>query len=327
MRQNLIQLGRGGVGAMTKDQDLMLRAAWAHFIEGRTQDAVASELGLTRAKTNRLISECRELGLVRIGIDSDARIAVGEERALKERFGLVDVWVVPRAESEEAAVRTVGIGAGAYVSDHLGADETLAIGWGRTLSASVAGVQPRKAQGNRVVTLLGGMVRGNGLNSFDIASRYARTLSGECCYLIAPRVAESAAVARALLKQAHVREALSIAAAADVALIGIDDLSGASTLSRMGQFGTAEYDELRREGAVSILQGVALGRDGNVIAHPIAARTVGLDPKAFGRIPRRIVAASGARKTASIRAILKGGHCNVLITDEPTAEAVLALDR
>lgn len=310
---------------MKNDHDLMLRAAWAHFIEGRTQDAVARELGLTRAKTNRLISECREMGLVRIGIDSKARIAVREERALKERFALEDVWVIPRAESEAAAVRTVGTCAGTYVSEHLGPGETLAIGWGRTLSESIAGLQPRKAQGNRVVTLLGGMVRGNELNSFDIASRYARTLAGECCYLIAPRVAESAETAHALLAQEHVREALTIAAEADLALIGIDDLSNASTLSRMGQFSKAEYDALKRAGAVSMLQGVALDRDGKVIAHPIAARTVGLDPETFAKIPRRIVAASGSRKTACIRATLKGGHCNILITDEATAEAVLRL--
>lgn len=310
---------------MSKNHDLMLRAAWAYFIEGRTQDAVARELGLTRAKTNRLISECREMGLVRIGIDSDARIALDEERALKERFGLRDVWVVPRAESEDAAVRTVGASAGAYVSEHLGPDETLAIGWGRTLAASVAGLQPRKAQGNRIVTLLGSMVRGNGLNSFDIASRYARTLSGECCYLIAPRVAESAAVAHALLALQPVREALEIAAQADLALIGIDDLTSASTLSQMRQFNADEYGALKKAGAVSTLQGVALDRDGGVLAHPIAARTVGLDPASFARIPRRILAASGLRKAPSIRAVLKGGHCNILVTDEPTAEAVLAL--
>jgi len=310
---------------MKKDHDLMLRAAWAYFIEGRTQDAVAGELGLTRAKTNRLISDCREMGLVRIGIDSDARIALAEERALRERFALQDVWVVPRAETEEAAVRTVGASAGAYVSQHLGPGETLAVGWGHTLSASIAGLQPRKAQGNRVVTLLGSMVRGNGLNSFDIASRYARTLSGECCYLIAPRVAESAEVARDLLTQQHVREALAIAAEADLALIGTDDLSPASTLSMTAQFNAAEFDALRQAGAVSTLQGVALDRDGAIIAHPIAARTVGLDPVSFAGIPRRVLAASGRRKAASIRAVLKGGHCNILITDEVTAEAVLAL--
>lgn len=311
---------------MSKNQDLMLRAAWAYFIEGRTQDAVARELGLTRAKTNRLISECRERGLVRIGIDSSARIALGEERALKDRFGLKDVWVIPRAENEEAAVRTVGASAGAYVSEYLEPQETLAIGWGRTLSASIAGLQPRKAQGNRIVTLLGSMVRGNGLNSFDIASRYALSLSGECWYLIAPRIAESAEVARFLLEQQHVQKAIAIAAEADLALIGIDDLTNSSTLSQMHQFSKAEFDELKQAGAVSTLQGVALDRNGAIIAHPIAARTVGLDPYGFARIPRRILAASGLRKAAPIRAVLKGGHCNILITDEPTAEAVLALD-
>lgn len=310
---------------MKKDHDLMLRAAWAYFIEGRTQEAVASELGLTRAKTNRLIAECRESGIVRIGIDSNARIALTEERALKDQFDLKDVWVVPKAESDAAAVRTVGAGAGAFVSSHLGPGETLAIGWGRTLSASLAGLQPRKAQGNRVVTLLGGMVRGNSMNSFDIASRYARTLSGECCYLIAPRVAETAEAARELLTLRHVHEALAIAAEAELALIGIDDLGCESSLGRMRQLSEAEFEELRSAGAVTTLQGAALDCDGGIIDHPIAARTVGLAPESFARIPRRILAATGARKAQSIRAVLKGGHCNILITDEPTAEAVLAL--
>jgi len=310
---------------MKRDQDLMLRAAWAHFIEGRTQDSVAQELGLTRAKTNRLIAECRELGLVRIGIDTEARIALHEERALRDRFALEDVWVVPKAENDDAAVRTVGDSAGAYVSERLGAGQTLALGWGRTLSASVAGLQPRKPQGNRVVTLLGSMVRARGVNSFDIASSYARTLSAECCYLIAPRVAESAEIARDLLDRAYIREALDIAAAADMALIGVDDLSAASTLRDTGQVRAADFDDLKKTGAICLLQGVALDADGAIINHPIAARTVGLDPVSFARVKLRIVAASGARKARSIRAVLKGGHANILITDEPTAEAVLAL--
>ena len=304
----------------------MLRAAWAHYIEGRTQEAVANELGLTRAKTNRLIAECRELGFVRIGIATEARFALREERELKERFDLLDVWVVPQADDSEAAVRSVGLGAGAYVSDHLGHDETLALGWGRTVSASVSGLQPRKARGNRVVTLLGSMVRGDGLNSFDIASRYARTLSAECCYLIAPRIAENTEVAQYLLRQPYIQEALAIAGQADMALIGVDDLSIHSTLFQTGQISEENHAALRAQGAQCVFQGVALDADGRTISDPIAGRTVTLAPEGFRRIPRRVIAATGTRKAQSIRAILKGGHCNILITDERTALAILAIE-
>ena len=312
---------------MDSDRELMLRAAWAHLVEGRTQEAVARELGLTRAKTNRLISECRAAGLVRIAIDTDARIALAEERALRERFDLRDAWVIPAAASSEAAVQKVGATAGAYISGTLAAGECLAIGWGRTLSASLAGLRPRKKQGNRVVTLVGGMVRGSEENSFDIASRYARTMSAECCYLIAPRLAESAAIAAQLRQAPYVMEAIDIAAGADMAIVGVDDLSDESTLYRTNVVPAKALAELSEAGAVSMLQGEVLGPDGQRFDHPLARRTVSLDLERFQLIPKRVLAATGERKALSIRAVLRGGYCNILITDELTASAVLAIDR
>jgi len=309
---------------VTDNRNLMLRAAWAHLVEGRTQESVAREFGLTRAKTNRLISECREAGLVRVGIATEARLALHEERELKRRFDLVDVWVVPDAQTEDGALRSVGAAAGAFVSEQLGPGETLAIGWGRTLSASLAGLQPRKAQGNRVVTLLGGMVVGDGLNSYDIASRYARTIAATCCYLIAPRMTDTVDAAAFLRDQPHVREALRIAEEADMILVGADDLSPESTLYITGQLTAEDIADLVGAGAVCTLQGEALRRDGTPIGHRLAARTVGIDLQSFRLVSRRVVCATGLRKAEGIAALLRGGFCNVLITDERTAIAVLA---
>ena len=310
---------------MAQERDLMLRAGWMHLVEGQTQELVSRRLGLTRAKVNRLIAECRSTGLVRITIDTQVRLALREEVALKDRYGLLDAWVVPAADTTEAAIISVGIAAGSYISDHLGPNETLALGWGRTLSASIMGVQPRKPQGNRVVSLLGSLMRSNSVNSFDIASRYAHALSAECCYLIAPRIAESAEAAARLRESPYVVEALDIAAGADVSLLGVDDLSAASTLCATGQTSDEEVAQLLQANAVCMLQGHVLNRNGERISHPLAERTVALELERFRRIPRRIIAAAGIRKALSIHALLTAGHCNILITDETTAEAVLGL--
>lgn len=303
----------------------MLRAGWMHLVEGQTQEAVARRLDLTRAKVNRLIAECRASGVVRITMDVQARLALEEEAALKKAYGLLDAWVVPSARTEEAAVVSVGVAAGSYVSEHLGPGETLALGWGRTLSASITGVQPRKPQGNRVVSLLGSLMRSNHVNSFDIASRYAHALNAECCYLIAPRIADSADAAARLRSSAYIVEAIDIAAAADISLIGVDDLSVASTLCTMGQMSEAEVARLGKAGAVCMLQGDVLDGDGRRLSHSLAERTVALELDRFRRIPRRAVAATGVRKARSINALLKAGHCNILITDETTAAAVLGI--
>lgn len=309
---------------MRSDRDLMLRVSWAHLVEGRTQESIAQSLGLTRAKVNRLIAECRDQGLIHFVIASDARVALPEEIGLKKLFGLKDAWVVPDAETESGSVKSVGAAAGAYVTSILAPGQTLAVGWGKTLDASVSGLQPRRAQGNRIVTLLGSMARGNGLSSFDIASRYARALSAECWYLIAPRITETMEEAIQLRQSVYIREAIEIAASADAVLIGVDDLSGASTLRSTGQFTAEEVLELTASGAVCILQGEALDVGGQPIFHPLARRTVGLDLENFRHIPNRIVAAAGKRKTKSLRAILAAGHCNIVITDESTANELLA---
>jgi len=320
LHSRFAKLGNGAA-----DRELMLRVAWRHLVDGRTQESVAREFGLTRAKVNRLIAECREAGLVRIGINSNARIALDEEFELRDRFGLVDAWVVPATASGATATHTVGVAAGGYVSETLGPDQTLAVGWGHTLNASVLGLQPRKAQGNRVVNLLGGLVRGSQLNSFEITSRYARTLNAECCYLIAPRMADSDEAAQHLRERPYIKEALDIAASAQMLLVGVGELSAASTLCKTGLLSVSDLGILSSAGAVCILQGTALDLEGRQISHPLAGRTVGLAPDRFGQVPKRILAASGRRKARSIRALLKGGHCNVLITDETTAAAVLAL--
>jgi DNA-binding transcriptional regulator LsrR (DeoR family) len=310
---------------MSENRELMLRAAWAHLVGGHTQETVARSLGLTRAKVNRLISDCREAGLIHYVIAHEARVALREEEALKQRFGLADAWVVPDVDADGSAVQmqAVGVAAGAYISNTLEPEQTLAIGWGRTLDASVIGLQPRSGKGNRVVTLYGSMVRGKGLSSFDIASRYARTLDAECCYLIAPLVTETSEEAEQLRRSAHVREAMEIAAAADVVLVGVDDLSSHSTLRSTQQMSEQDMDALTRAGAACILQGSAISVDGRPIPHPLAGRLVGLDITRFRNVPRRIVAAAGTRKSTSLKAILSGGHCNVVITDEKTARSLL----
>lgn len=310
---------------MSKERDLMLRAGWMHLVEGQTQEAVARRLGLTRAKVNRLIADCRASGLMRITIDVQARLALQEESALKQRYGLQDAWVVPAAETREAAITGVAAAAGSYVSEHLAPGQVLALGWGRTLSAAITGLQPRKPQGNRVVSLLGSIVHSNSVNSFDIASRFAHALSADCSYLIAPRIAESAETAARLRASPYVAEALDIAAGAALSLIGVDDLSTASTLFATGQMTEDEIAQLVAGDAVCMLQGQVLDREGAVVSHPLAGRAVGLELDRFRAIPRRMVAAAGIRKAPSIHALLSAGHCNILITDERTAEAVLAL--
>lgn len=90
---------RVAVPADPKPEDLRLalRAATMYYLDGLTQAEIAQRLGVSRPTAGRLVARAKTRGLVRIEIvvPSDLRddLHAEEERALEERFGLVEAVV------------------------------------------------------------------------------------------------------------------------------------------------------------------------------------------------------------------------------------------
>jgi DNA-binding transcriptional regulator LsrR (DeoR family) len=82
-------------------------------------------------------------------------------------------------------------------------------------------------------------------------------------------------------------------------------------------------EELAAHGAVGDMLGRFLDADGNDIAHPLNERTIGIEIDALKSIPQKILAAAGRHKVGIIRAVVKRGLVNTLITDDVTAELLL----
>jgi DNA-binding transcriptional regulator LsrR (DeoR family) len=81
--------------------------------------------------------------------------------------------------------------------------------------------------------------------------------------------------------------------------------------------------ELIAAGAVGDILGRFLDIDGNEISHPLSARTIGVELEMLHSIPRKILAAAGRHKVDILRAALKRGFVDTLITDDVTAELLL----
>ena len=91
---------------------LMARVLTLHYEEGLLQSEVATKLGLSSAKVNRLIKQGRELGLVQITINTPFQRLFELERRLTRRWNLKDCLVVPAVTgSAEATLNQVGRGA------------------------------------------------------------------------------------------------------------------------------------------------------------------------------------------------------------------------
>ena len=51
-------------------EQLHARVAWLYYLENFTQAEIGERLGLTRARVNKMLSEARESGLVRVTLNS-----------------------------------------------------------------------------------------------------------------------------------------------------------------------------------------------------------------------------------------------------------------
>lgn len=306
------------------DEHRRTRIAWLYYVEGKTQAEIADRLGISRIKVVRDLAICRDSGLVQIRINGRLASCVKLERALERRFGLAEAMVVPTPADPAGIPATLGVAVGAYVSDRVTPGMTIGIGWGRTLHWSVRAVRRRQPCGVTVVSLLGGIGRGSEINTYETASRLADVLGAQCYYLAAPTFASSRELRDMLLAQLGIREIHERAATADLAVVSVGSLATGSTNRRLGLITDEEVAQLAEVGAVGDLVGHLLDRHGNLVDHALNGRVVGLPPDSLRRIPIAVLASGGLEKVEIIRGSLLGRYVNRLITDERTAEAVLA---
>ena len=309
------------VGDLDADQ-LRARVVWYYFVGGLTQQEIADKLGVTRLRVNRLAGQARAEGLVQVEIRLPIAGCIALEERLKERYGLEAVTVVPSLDDGADQQRIIGEAAGTMMDPMLRDGQGVGVGWGRTLSAALKRITQRRFTRAWVATIMGGLTRGSGANTFEVSTGFARALGSECYYLAVPIYFPSEETRNALLQHYGIAEAHRRARLADLALVSCGDLSERSLLVRT-QMVSENLAGLRAAGAVGDLLGVFLDEGGTPVDHPLNSRVMALSPAELKAIPQSILASGGAHKGAIVRAVLNGGYVKRLVTDEACAEAVL----
>ena len=311
---------------MPEEAQTQVRAAWLYYVEGLTQAEIAERLKMTRLRVNRLLVEARSSGLVNITINSRLESCVRLERALVAEFGLKDAVVVPSPADPEQVAAQIGKAAGDFVSRLIEESPSgiFGVGWGGTLRETIRHIRAGQYPGLTVTSMMGGLTYGIEINTFEIASRFARLWQAECHYLAAPIYAGTPQSRDTILAQDVFEAAFARIQATDVAILSAGDLSERSLLVRYGLPGDIRVEELARAGAVGDILGQFIDRSGQAIAHPINHRAIALPLDQLRRIPTVILASGGANKIGIIAAGLRGKLASVLITDEDAAAAIMA---
>jgi DNA-binding transcriptional regulator LsrR (DeoR family) len=299
------------------------RVVWYYYVGNMTQQEIADRLGLTRLRVNRIIGQARAIGAVRIDVRLPLADCVALGAALAERYALQAVTVVPAMPDVAEQRRVIGEEVVQMLDPLLTEGMGLGIGWGRTLRASMARLPRRSLSGSWVVSLMGGLTHGSGLDSFEVSSQFAQALGAECWYLVAPLYCPSEESRRMLLSHRDLADAMRRAREVDVALLTCGDLSPMSLIAELTA--VREHREaLQAAGAVGDMLGTFLDETGRVVDHELNRRVMAISAEELRQVPTSILASGGLHKVPILRGILTGGFVNRVVTDEACARALLS---
>jgi DNA-binding transcriptional regulator LsrR (DeoR family) len=305
----------------SSEAQIQARAAWYYYVGGLTQQEIADRLGLTRNRVNRIVGQARADGLVRVEIRLPLANCVALEERLKARYGLDEVTVVPATSDPSVQQQVIGEAAGVMLDSLLTDEIGLGVGWGRTLRAAARRLAAQRLPGSWVTSLMGGLTRGSGTNTFEVATEFARTLRAECYYVAAPIYCPSVESRSTLLTHYGLAEVMRRAREGHIALVAVGDLSSRSLLASTNIV-SENLPELQAAGAVGDLLGSFLDEYGRPINHPLNERVMALSPAELKAYPTSILASGGEHKLPIIRAVLNAGYVRRLVTDESVAEGL-----
>lgn len=294
------------------------RAAYLYHVRDLSQAEVAARLGVSRATVHNLLREARESGLVRVSFDPHLLGRADRARALAAAYGLEQAVVLP-SEDPDAALRA----AAGMVPGLVPAGATLGIAWGETVYRLAQRLPPTRRPDLTVVQLVGSMASPHGFNAEDCSTLIAGRLGAACVNLHAPAVLSDASLVARLGREPIIARQLDMLARCDAALFAVGLASRESHIVQSGVADLDTLEEYHARGAVGVVAGRFIDREGRPIGGSLDGRLIGITPETLLRIPRRIVVTFGAARADASAAALRGGFATHVVTDAAASEAML----
>ncbi|NMA78461.1 MAG: transcriptional regulator [Actinomycetales bacterium] len=303
------------------DMHLLHRAASAYYVDGLRQAEIADRLGVSRPSISKLLAEARRIGMVRFEVLDVPTVDLEELAArLRGLLGIDSVRIAP-GDQVQRGYRGIGGLLGEELSGlGIRPGEAVLLASGETVSsvASMGGMPP--LPGALIVPTGGGQQEPDpAFQTNEIVRQFADRTGAEPRFLFAP-AQTSPTLWASLQADPGFRSVVDLWDGARAAVLGI----GGPYDSRASLTSVVPRHEPALQGAAGDICLHFFDGEGSTRTFPGSEFLVRLPLEMLRAIPTTIALAAGGEKVPSIRAGAKAGLFTSLITDVPTAEAVLA---
>ena len=287
--------------AVHYEDALMVKAAWYYYFENMTQQAIADRLSISRMRVIKLLETARQSGVIQFRLRSDSVGMMQQSRELMQKYHL-----------NESIARAGAM----YVADRLSENACINVGYGDTLSRTLNHLATMVQNPVTCISLTGGV-------SYYLPNGRSNIFNARLYLMPAPLLASSHEMAAAMRAEASVSEIIRMAALSSFTLVGIGAMHETATIVRSGIITQNELFRLKMSGAVGDVLCHFVDENGKLIPSDIEDRLISTPLEKLRAMDNVVGLAAGAQKVEAIRAVLRGGYLDVLITDEPTAALLL----
>ncbi|WP_137844396.1 sugar-binding domain-containing protein [Microbacterium sp. 2FI] len=304
-----------------------LTAAHLYYVQDRTMEAIARELGTSRSTVSRLLTHARASGIVDIRIRSPFAAPQLLEDRLADRFGVTaHVVPVPDDAGDVERLERVAVAAAHMLNELVQADMTIGVAWGSTTAAVSRHLIPQPVHGATFVQLNGsGNTHTTGLlYASEILSRFATAYGASAQQFPVPAFFDDPRTKVAMWRERSMRRILAMQAAMDLVVFSTGS-AGSRVPSHVYTGGYLEAQELaalETAGVVGDVATVFFRADGSSDGIALNDRATGPHFDVLRRVPRRLCVVSGVSKLSSLRGALAAGLATDLVVDEATARAL-----
>ena len=303
------------------------RVRWLYEFGGLSVEEIGWRVGIPADRVRALLEQGDVEAVIVPGGLAGARLMRNLGRRLREAYGLAGVVLAPLPAGEgdpTAAIAAAGARHLVRLMQMRGGPRLIGFSHGRSLAQMVQALPEVQVPGLRVVSLLGELTFTHSAYPHVVMNQVSRRLAVQAYPFPSALYARSAEECAELQRQSVIANVMALGREAPLWVVGIGGLTPSNQLYDVGMLARDEdlTALMSRPEGCEIL-GRFFDGAGQELHSPLAART--LAPAAADFAGRRVMAlAAGADKVEPIRAALRGGLVQELITDSRTALALIA---